>query len=129
MMEAVPRTDSCGALTASASDHDFMDVLHQAYQPSGSPTPLHPRSPQFQPCYVSAMSSKHIINDPRTLVNDALAGLIQLSPSVSLDTESKVIHLSQVPRDRVALISGGGSGHEPSHAGFVGQGLLSAAVS
>jgi dihydroxyacetone kinase len=75
------------------------------------------------------MSSKHVVNDPRNLVNDALAGLIQLSPSVSLDADNRVIHLSQVPRDKVALISGGGSGHEPSHAGFVGQGLLSAAVS
>lgn len=39
-----------------------------------------------------------------------------------------VISLFNVPKDKVAIISGGGSGHEPSHAGFVGAGLLSAAV-
>jgi triose/dihydroxyacetone kinase / FAD-AMP lyase (cyclizing) len=75
------------------------------------------------------MSSKHIVNDPRNLVNDALAGLIQLSPALSLDAANRITHLTHVPKDTVAIISGGGSGHEPSHAGFVGQGLLSAAVS
>ncbi len=75
------------------------------------------------------MSSKHVVNDPRNLVNDALAGLVQLSPDLSLDAANRVTYLTRIPQDKVALISGGGSGHEPSHAGFVGQGLLSAAVS
>ncbi|KAF8518010.1 dihydroxyacetone kinase [Hysterangium stoloniferum] len=72
--------------------------------------------------------SKHLINEPPSLVIEALQGLVYLNPHLSLDVENKVIYRSKIDKDQVALICGGGSGHEPSHAGFVGEGILTAAV-
>ena len=79
------------------------------------------------------MSAKHFINDPTALVNAALQSLTLTNPSVALDAENKVVYRRPEPRDeheppRVAIVSGGGSGHEPSFGAFVGRGLLSAAV-
>lgn len=75
---------------------------------------------------------KHFFNSADTLVADAIDGLIQGSGGrlARLDgyPEIKVVLRSERPRERVAIISGGGSGHEPAHAGFVGEGLLDAAV-
>ncbi|KAI1266713.1 dihydroxyacetone kinase [Xylariaceae sp. FL1019] len=75
------------------------------------------------------MSSKHFINNPTLLVDSALHSLTLTNPAVALDAENKIIY--RRPSDsasQVALISGGGSGHEPSFGAFVGSGLLSAAV-
>lgn len=75
------------------------------------------------------MSTKHFINDPTLLVNSALQSLTLTNPSVALDAENKIVYLR--PADgpsQVSIISGGGSGHEPSFGAFVGRGLLSAAV-
>ncbi len=60
----------------------------------------------------------------------ALRAQPRLNPSVRLDAERKVLYLGrrQGRRQRVGIVSGGGSGHEPSFAGFVGAGLLSASV-
>ncbi|GAA5893508.1 hypothetical protein JCM6882_007840 [Rhodosporidiobolus microsporus] len=74
------------------------------------------------------MFSKHIINDPRQLALDSLVGLGRLNPTIKVDTVNRVACLKDVPQNRVAIISGGGSGHEPAHSGFVGDGLLSAAI-
>ncbi|GAA5983615.1 hypothetical protein JCM10908_000353 [Rhodotorula pacifica] len=74
------------------------------------------------------MSHKHVINDPRKLAVDSLVGLGRLNPSLNIDVANRVACLRSVPKDRVAIISGGGSGHEPAHAGFVGDGLLTAAI-
>ncbi|TKA56954.1 hypothetical protein B0A53_01355 [Rhodotorula sp. CCFEE 5036] len=74
------------------------------------------------------MSHKHIINDHRKLAVDGLVGLGRLNPALNIDQVNRVACLRQVPKDRVAIISGGGSGHEPAHAGFVGEGLLTAAI-
>ncbi|KAG6008059.1 hypothetical protein E4U21_005072 [Claviceps maximensis] len=75
------------------------------------------------------MSSKHFINDPTHLVNSALHSLTLTNPNVALDASSKIVFRrpSHAPA-QVSLISGGGSGHEPSFAGMVGPGMLSAAV-
>ncbi|KAI9464182.1 dihydroxyacetone kinase [Boletus coccyginus] len=70
---------------------------------------------------------KHLCNSPAALVPDALAGLCVLNPLLAVDP-SRVVHLANPDRARVALVCGGGSGHEPSHSAFVGHGLLSAAV-
>jgi dihydroxyacetone kinase len=91
-----------------------------------------------------ASAAKHVLNDPATLVVDSLKGLATLNPEIKLDEASRGgyrVSFVDVPEksanyvviyrpnnSRVALLSGGGSGHEPSHAGFVGQGLLDAAV-
>lgn len=75
------------------------------------------------------MSAKHFINDPTLLVNSALQSLTLTNPSVALDADNKIVY--RRPTDepsQVSLISGGGSGHEPSFGAFVGRGLLSAAV-
>lgn len=76
--------------------------------------------------------NKHFYNSAETLVADAIDGLILGSGGrlARLDgyPEIKVVLRTDRPADRVAVISGGGSGHEPAHAGFVGEGLLDAAV-
>ncbi|KAF3770943.1 dihydroxyacetone kinase [Cryphonectria parasitica EP155] len=80
------------------------------------------------------MSYKHFINDPTHLVNTALQSITLTNPSVALDATNKVIYRRPSPsssndgKPTVSIVSGGGSGHEPSFAGMVGQGLLSAAV-
>lgn len=73
---------------------------------------------------------KHIVNDPRSLALESLYGLVLSTPSLSLDEQYRVItrSLPTPISDKVQLISGGGSGHEPSYAGMVGKGLLDAAV-
>ncbi len=72
------------------------------------------------------------INDKQTLVIEAIDGLIACSGGrlSRLDgyPHIKVVTRSDWDGSRVALISGGGSGHEPAHAGFVGAGMLTAAV-
>lgn len=72
------------------------------------------------------------INDKETLVTDAIDGLLATSGGslTRLDgyPHIKVVCRSDWDKSKVALISGGGSGHEPSHAGFVGSGMLTAAV-
>ncbi len=74
------------------------------------------------------MSAKHFINDPTLLVNQALQALTLTNPSVALDVENKIIYRRPGHASQVSIISGGGSGHEPSFGAFVGDGLLSAAV-
>ncbi|WP_298915924.1 dihydroxyacetone kinase subunit DhaK [uncultured Roseobacter sp.] len=72
------------------------------------------------------------INGKDTLVTDAIDGLLACSGGrlYRLDgyPHIKVVCRSDWGKSRVALISGGGSGHEPAHAGFVGEGMLTAAV-
>ncbi|GHV76450.1 dihydroxyacetone kinase subunit DhaK [Spirochaetia bacterium] len=72
---------------------------------------------------------KKIINSPETLVTEMLKGLTLGYPQyVKQVPDSNVIARSNKKVGKVALVSGGGSGHEPSHAGFVGEGMLDAAV-
>ena len=72
------------------------------------------------------------INEKNNVVTEAIDGLIQGSSGKLSRLDGyphiKVVVRSDWDRSKVALISGGGSGHEPSHAGFVGQGMLTAAV-
>ncbi|WP_299966501.1 dihydroxyacetone kinase subunit DhaK [uncultured Roseobacter sp.] len=72
------------------------------------------------------------INDKETLVTDAIDGLLATAPVplTRLDgyPHIKVVCRGDWDKSKVALISGGGSGHEPAHAGFVGEGMLTAAV-
>ncbi|KID72830.1 Dihydroxyacetone kinase 1 [Metarhizium brunneum] len=75
------------------------------------------------------MSSKHFIDDPTQLVNSALHSLTLTNPNVALDPASKIIYRRPShATPQVSIISGGGSGHEPSFAAMVGPGMLSAAV-
>lgn len=66
-------------------------------------------------------TAKHFQNDPSSLVIESLQGLCAINPNLRLDANNKVVYLASQDKSKVALICGGGSGHEPSHAGFVGQ--------
>ncbi|RKE23122.1 dihydroxyacetone kinase subunit DhaK [Streptomyces sp. TLI_171] len=71
---------------------------------------------------------KKLINSPGTVVDDALAGLAAAHPGLAVDRELGLVTRAVRPaRRKVALVSGGGSGHEPLHVGFVGPGMLDAA--
>jgi dihydroxyacetone kinase-like protein len=71
---------------------------------------------------------KKLINDPGRVVADALVGVEAAHPELRIDHEHKVIYRGDAPvPGKVGLISGGGSGHEPLHGGFVGRGMLDAA--
>lgn len=73
---------------------------------------------------------KKLINDPKNVVDESVAGFaLAHADLVTLSTEPLFIARSDAPvRGKVGLVSGGGSGHEPLHAGFVGFGMLDAAV-
>lgn len=73
-------------------------------------------------------STKHFINDPTHLVQTALHSLSLTNPSLSTDLPNKVVYQTAQSPSSISLISGGGSGHEPSFSSFVGKGLLTAAV-
>ncbi|MFI0416772.1 dihydroxyacetone kinase subunit DhaK [Spongiactinospora sp. 9N601] len=71
---------------------------------------------------------KKIINAVDTVVTDALTGLAAAHPELRVDLDTRVVYRANAPRPgKVGLVSGGGSGHEPLHAGFVGYGMLDAA--
>jgi phosphoenolpyruvate---glycerone phosphotransferase subunit DhaK len=72
---------------------------------------------------------KKLINDPADVVRDALRGMALAHPELTVDLEQRFVRRADGPRSgSVAIVSGGGSGHEPLHAGFVGPGMLDAAV-
>ncbi|MBB1199025.1 DAK2 domain-containing protein [Enterobacteriaceae bacterium 89] len=77
--------------------------------------------------------SRFFFNDRKQLVNDAIEGIVLSAPHgnlvrLDIDPAIRVIARGDWDKSRVAVISGGGSGHEPAHAGFVGKGMLTAAV-
>ncbi|OIW21498.1 hypothetical protein TanjilG_05147 [Lupinus angustifolius] len=81
-----------------------------------------------------AFPAKKLIDDPNNVVTEFIDGLVETYPGLQyLDgfPQVKVVLRADVAYatyDKVAVISGGGSGHEPSHAGFVGEGMLTAAI-
>jgi dihydroxyacetone kinase-like protein len=75
------------------------------------------------------MSRRQLLNDPDDLVAEALEGLELTHPGLlRWDREFGFVERRAPAQDKVGLISGGGSGHEPLHAGFVGPGMLDVAV-
>ena len=76
--------------------------------------------------------TKKIINSVETVVEEAVEALLQLDDFITVvDNVQNVVvrkDIEQVKKESVTLISGGGSGHEPAHAGYIGHGMLSAAV-
>jgi len=71
---------------------------------------------------------KKLINSPESVVIDALKGMAAAHPELRVDHENRVVLRASGPvRGKVGLVSGGGSGHEPMHGGFVGMGMLDAA--
>jgi dihydroxyacetone kinase len=77
--------------------------------------------------------SQFFYNQRENLVNDAIEGAIIASPWNNLarldcDPAIRIVVRRDLDKSRVAVISGGGAGHEPAHVGFVGKGMLTAAV-
>ncbi len=71
---------------------------------------------------------KKLINAPDEVLVDALAGVKAAHPALDVDIEQRIITRVGGPTPgKVALVSGGGSGHEPLHGGYVGYGMLDAA--
>ncbi len=71
---------------------------------------------------------KKIINKPENLVLEMCNGLVSAHPELELIRKFKVIKKKDINKNKVTLISGGGSGHEPAHAGFIGKGMIDCAV-
>ncbi|MDF2590980.1 MAG: dihydroxyacetone kinase, DhaK subunit [Clostridia bacterium] len=70
---------------------------------------------------------KKIINHPNSVVTELLIGMAKAHPDLKYTDELEVIS-RKVKSKKVGIVSGGGSGHEPAHAGYVGKGMLDAAV-
>ena len=68
------------------------------------------------------------MNTPETFVYEMCHGLAAAHPELEFVEKYKVVKKKDINDNKVSLISGGGSGHEPAHAGFVGKGMLDAAV-
>jgi dihydroxyacetone kinase-like protein len=69
---------------------------------------------------------KKIINDPQNVVSECLQGLAASNPDLVYVPHLEVIARKNKTPGKVGVISGGGSGHEPAHAGYVGAGMLDA---
>ncbi|KAJ5633422.1 dihydroxyacetone kinase [Penicillium lividum] len=75
------------------------------------------------------MKSKAFFSDPTSIVDHMCKSLAQQNPSLRYDPTNKVLYRpTNHTNTKVSIISGGGSGHEPAHAGYVGEGMLDAAV-
>ena len=69
-----------------------------------------------------------LINDPADVVSEALRGMAAAHPELRIDRDQRIVFRGDAPvQGKVGLVSGGGSGHEPLHGGFVGPGMLDAA--
>lgn len=72
---------------------------------------------------------KKLMNDVDDVVKDSLVGVAVAHPELRVDHENRIVYRGDVPRQgKVGLVSGGGSGHEPLHGGYVGPGMLDAAI-
>ncbi|WFD31617.1 hypothetical protein MSPP1_002656 [Malassezia sp. CBS 17886] len=75
------------------------------------------------------MTTKHVYDDSNGLVDKAVQGIAALNPELGVYLPHRIVYDKSHPRDKVAVIAGGGSGHEPSFAGLTGRGLVTASVS
>lgn len=71
---------------------------------------------------------KKIINNPENVVIEMCNGIALAHPELEFVKKYKLLKKKNIDKNKVSLISGGGSGHEPAHAGFIGKGMLDAAV-
>ena len=71
---------------------------------------------------------KKLINKPANVISEALQGMASAHPELRIDHQNRIIYRADAPKSgKVGIVSGGGSGHEPLHGGFVGPGMLDAA--
>lgn len=71
---------------------------------------------------------RKIMNRPETMVIEMCNGIVAAHPELEFIQKYKVVKKRKINKNKVSLISGGGSGHEPAHAGYIGKGMLDAAV-
>lgn len=71
---------------------------------------------------------KKIINQTDTVVKEMCKGFVSAHPDIEFIDKYKILKKKEINRQKVTLISGGGSGHEPAHGGFIGKGMLDVAV-
>ena len=76
----------------------------------------------------AGIKMKKIINAPQNIIEEMLSGIVKSYPSLVHRVDDSRVVAKNDAMKQVSLVSGGGSGHEPAHAGFVGNGMLSAAV-
>jgi len=74
------------------------------------------------------MAHRYFSNDPDNFVTEAVEGLTIAHSSIAMERDPLYVYRAERPANKVALLSGGGTGHEPLHAGFIGVGMLDAAV-
>jgi dihydroxyacetone kinase len=116
-----------GTGTVDAGAQAVADLIAAAL---GGATPSPPGSArQTTPDQAIVASPGHVVADPQQLVDDAISGLVVASAGrLRASTSPRFVARADLPRSGlVALISGGGSGHEPMHSGLIGPGLLAAA--
>ena len=95
-------------------------------QPTTAISPQNPRDSTPHPRNLHPV--KKLINNPADVVADAQRGFAAAHPELRVDHVNRVVYRGDAPvAGKVGLVSGGGSGHEPLHAGFVGPGMLDAA--
>ena len=85
----------------------------------------------FETTWLTSAAAKHYLTDPIHAVHTALSSLTLTNPSILVDIPNKVVYRNPASfknqkSKNVSVVCGGGSGHEPGFAGFVGQGLLTA---
>ncbi len=122
-------------LSLEGCDLVTLTDVHTPLEP-GDTVAIHPRNPLYFDADGQRIrqggTMKQFINTKETLVTEAIDGTLRTSGGrlARLDgyPHIKVVVRTDWDKSKVALVSGGGSGHEPSHAGFVGQGMLTAAV-
>ncbi|NQZ66273.1 MAG: dihydroxyacetone kinase subunit DhaK [Mycoplasmatales bacterium] len=71
---------------------------------------------------------KKILNDPSKAVFEMMEGIVNENKNLLMNEEMHFIYKKNIDKNKVSLISGGGSGHEPSHAGYIGNGMLDCAI-
>ena len=114
------------AYTALVKGADPVDVPERVRA-----EPVRPRlTPSIPTIAVEGtIAMKKLINEPADVLSESLLGVEAAHPELRVDHENKVIFRGDPPRPgKVGLVSGGGSGHEPLHGGFVGEGMLDAAA-
>ncbi len=118
-----------GPISCNSAGIRVAVVLSDAYQQRGTRAGPDGRSSPYAARNTRQM--KKLINRPADIVDEMLRGAIAQYPNIARLAGYKVLLRAEADeiRDRqVALVSGGGSGHEPAHGGYVGAGMLSAAV-
>ncbi|KAF4636819.1 hypothetical protein G7Y89_g1269 [Cudoniella acicularis] len=92
--------------------------------------PIHPHTPTLTGIKIAEgrVPDHHFIQDYTKLVEDSLFSASLTNPSLSVDLKNRVVYLAAEHPSQVSIVSGSGSGHDPAFAGFVGKGILAAAV-